>query len=456
MQGRIIWKRLWAGILAMMLIFTSVNLPAKASASAAIGKYAMSIAGRAIAGAVADATNDLDPNSPIHTLNFLLLGITQDKAALKCDELLNDVEELNKEMKESTDYLSDMMNNMEEQAAKNALTDYINNMNDASGELTTTLWLEYETYLKNAVEYAENPTQTNYNNLESAGNILFDHMEQMYDNHQLTTMIDNYIGYASPYKPHVDPDDKKAQSDKQSYMDLLYEVCGTQYLFDHQKHAVLTSAVNERVGTLNQMIELEYAFVSYVLCEFDAKGEESGWTQSEVNDLVYEFEQNQKKVINAINDIAEEYGEEINHMVSYDDIHTTISLSHEYSRTITTQVRETGLTWTEDREITYRSDAKSTKKTMDCYRVSVDGETFIFLKDPVKASDLVEETEVWYRQAVETDLMTKLRAESTDWYNLLREKKGTYECVSNLSQVYEVIKKNPSIYSSYKNIYAFY
>lgn len=201
----------------------------------------------------------MDPDSPIHTLNYLLLGITQDKAALKCDELLKDVEELNKEMKESTDYLSNMMNDLEEQAAKNALTDYINSMNNASGELTTTLWLEYETYLENAAEYAENPTQTNYNNLESAGNILFDHMEKMYDEHQLTTMIDNYIGYASPYKPHVDPDDKKAQSDKQSYMDLLYEVCGTQYLFDHQKHAVLTSAVNERIGTLNQMIELEYA-----------------------------------------------------------------------------------------------------------------------------------------------------------------------------------------------------
>ena len=145
MQRKRIFKRFLTGMLAMMLVFTSVNLPAKAGAAAAIGKYAMSIAGRVVAGAIVDATDELDPNSPIHTLNYLLLGITQDKAALKCDELLNDVEELNKEMKESTDYISDMMNDLEEQAAKNALTDYINSMNNASSELTTTLWLEYET-----------------------------------------------------------------------------------------------------------------------------------------------------------------------------------------------------------------------------------------------------------------------------------------------------------------------
>lgn len=180
MQGKRIQKRLWAGILAMMLLFTSVNLPAKAGVAASIGKYAMTIAGRAFAGAIVDVADDLDPNSPIHTLNYLLLGITQDKAAIMCKELLNDVEELNKEMNKSKDYLSDMMNDLEEKESKDALTAYINNMTDASGEVTTSLWLEYETYLIEAAEYADDPTQTNHDNMVNAGNILFDHMDQLY------------------------------------------------------------------------------------------------------------------------------------------------------------------------------------------------------------------------------------------------------------------------------------
>ena len=449
MKRKCVWKRFLVAVLASVMVFSSVELPAKAGAGAAIGQYAMSIAKRAFGGAVANATSELDPDSPIHTLTYLFLGIPQDKAAVLCKEILSDVEELNKEMNESKDYLSDMMNDLEEKESKDALTAYINNMTDASGEVTTSLWLEYQTYLVEAAEYADNPTQTNYDNMVNAGNILYDHMDKLYENHELTTMLDSYVGYASPYLPHIDPDDKKEQSNKQSYMDLLYDICGTQYLFDHQKHAVLTSAVNERIGTINQMMELQSVYVSHVLCEFESGV--SDWTQSEIDALVYEFENNQQKAINAINDIAEEYGEEINHMVSYDDIHIALELDYELDGVITTQVRESGVGWTEDRDISYKSYAKSTKRWMNCYRVGVDGETFIFLKDPVKASDLVDETEVWYRQAVESDIWTKLRAESMDWYNLKRDIRREYECVSNLSQVYGVLKKNPAIYASYKN-----
>lgn len=456
MQKKGFLKRLCAIILAVSMVIpsaavTSMLVPQNVEAANLfvlnvvdrLCTDVFNMCSRVVYAGVDKATMGMDPDSPFSKVKNIIFGDTTDHAAELCEEILQEIEDLDENLNDTRDYLANLITEFAHREDMKNLSNLSGQMNLVTADVETA-WSVYKDYLDAVNDYAAYPTQTNLANAETEEALLYSYLEKMDFAGQMT----KYIGYVSTVL--VTEENNQAKT----YLYWLYNFCQDEYAFDHQKYDTLSSAIDNQVGTIQRMMELHAVYISKLQSDYQKGTTEL--TEDELKLKVAEYNNCMNYGINACNNIAEQYASEMQKMVRSYDLDTTYIMNYKSSSNVTADYTiHHAVVPDEDKTVTYRTVADNTAKVMNFYKVGVDGKTYLFLKQDdreIVASDLIEVFEADHPKALFGEL--NCRMESRDWFNLLSTEDGKYQCITDIDQVYNMISQ--TLYSNCGNNFLTY
>ncbi len=462
MKKRGLLKKICAVMLALTMVLSSATVTTvltPQTVEADMGPFASNVysrlcgqmfnmCSRVVYAGVDKATAGMDPNSPFTKVKNIVFGDQTNQAAELCKEILQEVEDLNENVTDTRDYLSGLITQFSQNVNMQNLSTYTNSMNQITADMQVA-WNAYLSYLEKAEIYESNPTQSNLAAAQNAGNLLYGYLEEMDFPGQMT----KYIAYVSTKLAYYD-ENKAQDNPSKTYLYWLYQFCQDEYAFDYQKYDVLSAAISMQAATIQQMMELHAVYIAKL--QDDYTDGTITLTDSEISAKVLEYNNCMNMGIYACNNVAEQYAAKMQKMVRSYDLNTTYTMDYRSSANKEANYTIThGVIPNENKSLTYNTKADNTAKEMNFYRVSVDGKTYLFLKQDnreIVASDLIEVFESDNPKALFGAL--DCRMESMDWFNLLATEDGKYQCITDIDHVYNMISE--TVYSNSGNNFLTY
>lgn len=390
---------------------------------------------------VSKVTSGLDSDSVFGKLSYIVLGTKTDETKAICKEILSEVQEVNANLKSTKEYLSGLISDLKLDIDQTNLSNCTSGMNDAISK-TNTVWNYYASYLESIQTYEDYPTVSNLEDMQSKCDLLYTELASM----DFSDQMSKYIGYVCRKLVHSGGTGEDNKS--YTYLDYLYKVCKEKYAFDYQIYDALCEGISMNVLTIQKMMELHAVYISKLKLDYEQGN--SSLTEKEYNEKILSYQECMNTGINACNDIAEQYYDEMRYMVRSYDKDVEYELDYKYSGNETVNFNVTpsksDTVWSLD----YPTKASKTSAIMNFYRVSVDGKTYLFLNqsdNELTASDMIQEYEGMYKDISCSPI--KFTGKSRDWLNLRSTKDGNYKCITDVSQVYDMI--STELYNSCGN-----
>lgn len=443
-------KKLCAILLAVTLVVPVIPMETGASViiDAVIGRLAnevMDIVDRSITAGVNKACGGLEEDSPIAVMQRMIFGDSRDATAELCEEILEEVKEVDENVTDTRDYLAGLISSFASNENVKNLSAYTNDMNTATAKIQTA-WNCYLQYVEATKVYSETQLASDKADAEKKWNTLYSHLENI----DFETVMTTYIGYVCETKAHIEEGTGELNASK-TYLYWLHQFCETEYAFDYQKYETMSNAISRNVGDIQQMMELHAVYVQKQMRDYEA----GILSEAEMGVESQKYENSMNIAINAINDIAGQYAEELRGMMRRYDMHVSYDMDYSNVYNVTADyILDYPTLPDADKTLDYTTTPDVTYASMDFYRVGApDGKTYLFLKqdaDSVENASLPvvfnrnEITAASLFESFETDdpksfTDMAVRMKSADWMNLLSTKDGKYAVPKNVSQLYSMI-----------------
>lgn len=403
------------------------------------------ICSRTLCKGLGRATQSISDDSIYQYVSTIIFGSTKNANAELREELLNSIAEVDSNVTSTRNYLAGLIENFKSNVNMQNLSSYTTDMNMITSEVQIA-WNEYYDYIKALKAYGNYPTESNQSVVQTTSDLLFQDLAKMDFSKQMT----EYISYVSTKLAHFDGEGMNNSS--KTYLYWVYQFCQDEYAFDHQRYEVLCNAISMNVGDIEQMMELHAIYVEKIKADYE--NGTSSLTSDEINVIVKEYNNCMNMGLNACNNIAEQYADEMQKMLRRYDVDTTYALdyksaAYENDSFILTADIQSDV----ERTFKYYTESSKTNSSMDFYRVGVNGKTYLFLKQKdveLSAADLLQKFSLPKEDVNLTTLKDpELAMKSMDWINLETTKDGNYKCITSVDPIYQML--STSLYNNCGN-----